>query len=175
MKELVDEWFSNEANWNSLYDYASKLIRKRGSRIIPNDIVTDSYVYVLKKDIDPVRGNIESLCKGFIKLEVNFSNSRTNRELKKLSSLEYLDIIPDDSSESTIYTGEDIIELFVKSLSLYEKGLWNIYYNLNMNTCKKITIYKRLSFREAGIVLKEAKALELRLREFIKKIYKDED
>lgn len=182
-KNMIDQWFSIPSNYERLRIYTIKALKKSGryNLITTTEMISNAYIYILGEEIDHTKGNIESLCKGYIKNEIFLPRSKTNYNINKFK---YKNVLCDDLSkldndlsyeEDTIYYTEDVINDFIKTLCLYDKGIWNIFFTLENDTISKISKYKKLSLVQSSIVYRRAKELEDELRLFIKNKFKDEE
>lgn len=170
-KDMIDKWFSTPSNLKELKLYTTKALRKANRQEDPSELISLAYLYILGKEIDDSKGNIESLSKGYIKGEIFKTNSSYNRTKRKYIFFEDNELIYSDMDillDDTIYDIDLITSEFIDILTLHEKGIWNIFYTKRMNKCALIMKYMNISMVGASSILKEGKQLEERFRDFVK-------
>lgn len=158
--------------YEDLISYTSKAINYFNKKYEANDLVSESYIYVLNiiDDIED-KPTLISYCKNFIKMQIKYTNSPYN--LKNKNNNCDLDIIinthvieQDRLDESLI---EEIQEAFILNLSSYEKRLYNIYFILDLKKGREIAEHLNISMSGSYNVINECKALKNKFNEFIKK------
>ncbi len=157
--------------YKSIDEYASKAIKFFRSNIEKEYLLSETYIYVeeRKSIIDNIR-TLESFCKNYIKKSIIWKNSKVNRELKKQVPYSDLESISYRYTNTNDPNYENYIELlndFCRNLNQYDKRLFNIWFNLELKTGKKIAEYLNISLSLSYKTIKECKEIEERFKNYI--------
>lgn len=157
--------------YDSIYEYSTKALKHFRSKIEIDHLLSETYLYVLKNinriyDIQ----DVESFSKTFIKNSIRWTNSEINRTLHQKIEFTNLDVVEYciTDSDNLDFSKYNILYLrFVKSLTNYEKRLFNIWFNLEIKNGKDLSTYLNISLSLSYRTIKECKMIEKKFKSFI--------
>ena len=155
-KNLLDEYITN--NYNNLIKFANKCIQKEKRNYDSIYVISEMYISILnyKKKILC----LDAFAKTWIKLNIKWFNSKINRENNNVE-FELIDNITSKENYSISQIQiEEIMNNFYISLQTYEKALYNLFYNKNINSAKLIQEHLNISRSSAYQTYNECKELE---------------
>lgn len=169
MKQVIDKFFRDF--YSILKEYAQKFLNRINKKYIEVDmLLSDTYCYLIKYNWNkiPTNNDLEGLSKVYIKNNIRWSKSSitVQSNIKETVQIDEVYIYSNyDIDTDVIYK---LIDEFYTELTREEKNIWNIYYNKNINTAKAISNHLNISISYSYTILKTAKELEDKLREYVK-------
>ncbi len=166
-KQLLDDYFTK--NYNSLLKYTTNYINKYNRKYDNIFVLSECYIHFENYNKEILC--VESYVKNWIKQNIIWTNSKLNINKEK-HNFELIDEIL-ISNDEYIYNEnkiEEIINDFYCTLTTYDKSLFNLYYNKNINTAKLIQEQLCISRSSAYNTLNECKTLENKFIQYINKI-----
>lgn len=169
IKDEIDKYFIQV--YGSIEEYSIKALKHFKSKIELENLLSETYLYIIKNaDKIEDKNVLESFCKQFIKNSIRWTNSELNRsmnyklELVALETIEYKTV---DSHDFDFSRYKMLCFEFFKSLTNYEKRLFNIWFNLEKKSGKDISSYLKISLSLSYKTIKECKVIEERFKSFI--------
>lgn len=152
-----------------ILEYTIKAIKKSGCKIEKEALLSECYIHLDRwKDQIKNENDIIAYSKTFIKNQINWQNTPVFlREVIKETG-EYKD---NQTSDSYIDTGKILgfIDEFERSLPLYERRIFHMYWKSNLTKAKEISNHVGCSISTSYNIIHECRRLTIRLRGFIEK------
>ena len=148
--------------------YATKLRKFFRLDIDVDALLAEAYIYVeAKKELVENETMLHAWVKTFMKNQLSWSTSGFKSKELAIDPV----FVPDDRGAEDSATPEKIEEIlssFVATLTAYEKGLWHIYFTLDLREGLAVAGYLGISRTSAYKTIKECKVVE---QKFINYIY----
>lgn len=174
--KTIDDYFTK--NYNMLFDYSNKILKKFNKKFDASEPVTEAYLNCIKC-VDQKKITEEYQIQQFAKSTIFYKITQGNSNLNRLNKT----ITTDELSEDifNIYTIEDInieeeinqvLDNFKLTLNKYDLRLYEMYYEKQINTAKLLTKHLNISISGAYLIIKEIKEIEIKLRIYVEKYIK---
>ena len=169
IKTDLDKYFIDAYKEIELYAIKAINLNKRNVDIVT--VMNECYLYLLTKILELKTDKcVISYSKTWIKNNLLWHNSPLlRRELSRHGHLELIEEITYDGVLTPEINYDAIKMGFFNSLSHYDKRLFNIYFNLELQKGREIADYLDISLSGAYLIKNECKQLEDRYRNYIKK------
>lgn len=173
MSEL--ELSTNFTNiYKELESYTYFVKYKFNQKLETNIVLSELYLHLFKykdeiKDVD----TLASFSKKYIKSNLLWTNTTVKKETVNIKRNNV--ILDNDSKTTSSYfeLSNEYIETkmneFYNTLNRYDKGLYNIYYNLLYQNSRQIAEHLNISRTSGYNTLLECKSLENRLKDYLLK------
>lgn len=163
-----------------LVTYANKINNKFYMRKDTSIVLAESYIHIHRYKEEITNNSVlTAYCKNFIKSNMFWTNGVYKKE--SLNSIEYDESYIDYSKMgNNTFTQDSLIEeeydyqvvreeleLIYKDLSLYNKGLYDIYFRLNKRKTIEVAEHLNISNTSAHRVLKEIHILKEKIKDKI--------
>lgn len=170
-KEQLDDYFLSA--YAEIEKFAEKAISMNKRNIDIFTVMNECYMYLREKNNELTNNrDVVAYSKTWVRNNLMWYNSPLLRqELPRYGQLELIDDLT-YSVEGVGVSNERIDEIsksFVSTLTAYDKGLYNIYFNLDLRKGKDIAEYLKISLSGAYLIKNECKELEKRYRDYILK------
>lgn len=169
-KTELDNLFTS--NYAELESYVKKTIGTTRRKVDCFAVINECYLYLHSKLTSLYcKEDVMAYAKTWIRNSLSWNNSILLRqELPRGHHVEVIDHITQSNYDGAEYSKcdpFDIPKMFYTTLSSYDKRLFHIYFDLELQKGKQIAEYLDISISSAYLVIKECKAIEQRYVEFI--------
>lgn len=168
-KTDLDNYFVGSYKEIELYALKAIHLNKRNIDIVT--VMNECYLYLLTKiwELNTLRC-VVSYSKTWVKNNLLWNNSPLlRRELPRQGHIEIIEDITYDGVLTPEVDYDEIKNGFYNNLNTYDKRLFNIYFNLELQKGLEIASYLDISLSSAYLVRNECKELEERYRNYVKK------
>jgi hypothetical protein len=170
-KQQLDSYFTSAYTEIEKFGLHSIKLNKRNIDV--PTVMNECYLYLLDKINDLYTSrDVVAFSKTWIKNNLLWYNSPLLRqELPRYGQLEIIDDLTYDVDGigATVEKINEITEKFYSLLSSYDKGLFQIYFKLDLRKGKDIAEYLNVSLSGAYLVKNECKELETKYRNYLLK------
>lgn len=158
MKAEIDSWFSD--NYSNVLEITTAWVYKYGRTVEPDVVVSNCYLYLLKRSEDMAKDDIPKWAFSYINTELTYSKSVTNYASDKLNKKhEDIDTIPyiicDDFTDEIDF--KILLNDFRTTLSRVDQIIWDVYVEKGVTTKRDLAKHFNIDDTSAWLYMNEIK------------------